>query len=260
MALRGLAVWCGYLLLGVFAWLPCQGHAQVVASDDERGRTHFEAGASYYQSGRYSEAAHEFNEAFQLSGRPEMLLNVSRAHEKAGEVHEAVLALELLLERFPQTSYRPEAETALARLRLLDVPPAATPAPPPAVTPAAEPPAAPLPESRGIWPPRTHTLVLGSTALLTGVVSLAVGVRAHRIHDGLEQRCESDLCSPDERNELERGQRLGRTSTGLSFAALALASATAVLWVLDVRRERATTRLSLGVEPGGLQAHLRWEL
>ena len=261
MALRGMAAWWVSFFLGLFVCLSA-AHAQVVASDDERGRKHFEAGASYYELGRFSEAAHEFREAFELSGRPEMLINVWRAHERAGETHEAVLALELLLERFPQSSYRPEAERELARLRPLDtaVEPSAPALPPPSlVSEAAPSPPLPSAEPRR-WPPSKLTLVLGSSALATGIVSLALGVRAHRIHDGLEQRCEGGLCSPSEQDELDRGRRLARTSTGLSFASLALASATAVFWVLDVRRERASPRVALRVGRGSCAAQLRWEL
>jgi tetratricopeptide (TPR) repeat protein len=262
MAVRGEAAWWLSLILGLCTWLGA-AHAQVVASDDERGRKHFEAGASYYELGRYAEAAREFHEAFDLSGRPEMLLNVSRAHEHAGELHDAVLALELLLERYPQTSYRAEAEAVLARLRPLDRAPAvAAPALELAPVPqrAARPPeSAPSQEPR-LWPPSTLTLALGGSALATGIVSLAVGVRAHRMHQGLEQRCQDALCSPSERDQLDHGQRLARTSTGLTFAALALASATAVFWVLDVRRERARPRLALGVGRGSCHAQLRWEL
>jgi tetratricopeptide (TPR) repeat protein len=277
MALRGVAVWCLSLWLCSFAVLPARGAAQVVSSDDERGRTHFEAGASYYELGRYAEAAHEFQEAFELSGRPEMLINVWRAHERAGQMHEAVLALRLMLERFPQSNYRPEAEATLARLAPLDAesaPEAPEPEAPEPEAPEPEVPVLPAPEltpaplpvqtakttERAVWPPSTYTLVLGSTAVVTGVLSLALGVRAHNIHDGLEQRCEGGLCAPDERHELEHGQRLARTSTGLSFAALALGAASAVLWVFDVKRERASTRLALGIERGGLAAHVRWEL
>src|SRR5688572_14255342 len=122
MALRAEAVCSSLCLVWVvlFACLPWHVHAQVLASDDERGRTHFEAGASYYDQGRYEDAAREFREAFELSGRPEMLINIAHALERAGHVHDAVRSLELLLDRYPQTSYRAEAESELARLRPLD--------------------------------------------------------------------------------------------------------------------------------------------
>ena len=48
-------------------------HAQ---SDDERARTHFEAGSSYYDQARYADAAREFQASYNLSPHPELLLNI----------------------------------------------------------------------------------------------------------------------------------------------------------------------------------------
>jgi tetratricopeptide (TPR) repeat protein len=276
MALRGQSVWSTLCLVCLVLFACSKVHAQVLASDDERGRTHFEAGVSYYEQERFDEAAREFREAFQLSGRPEMLINIARALEHAGQIHQAVLSLELLLERYPKTSYRAEAETELARLRPLDVQgseAAAPPSEPAAVQPVAAPaPAEPAPaepslqpaaderEAPRFWPPRLPTLIVGTSALAVGIASLGVGLRAHGLYGDLEGRCDGGVCAPAQRDDRDRGQRLARTSTGLSFAALALGSATAVLWVLDVKRAKTRTQLSLSLDPRGYAAHIRWEL
>src|SRR5882672_1355647 len=85
--------------------------------DDERARTHFAAGESYFEQQRFEAAAREFREAFELSGRPEMLIDQARALALSGHVDLAIEALELLLDRYPQTSYRGDAEVRLANLR-----------------------------------------------------------------------------------------------------------------------------------------------
>lgn len=249
-------------LLGLALW-PQQVRAE--SPDDERARAHFAAGQEYFGQERYAEAAEEFDEAYQLSGRPEMLINRARSEQRAGRPDEAIVSLELLFERHPQTSYRAEAEGQLAQLRAeRDARATGAEAPkqvaPPELAPA---PLAP-PEAKRelkLWPPRTPTLIAGSALVATVLVSAGTGWAAHAKHERLERRCRPvDQCPEgyDYQADKERGQRLSRVSTGFTFAALALAAATAVLWVYDVRAEKR--RLSLGVRGSlaGAETQLRW--
>jgi len=48
-------------------------------------RNHFEAGRTYFERARYEDAHREFAEAYRLSQRPTLLLNMSRAREAAGD-------------------------------------------------------------------------------------------------------------------------------------------------------------------------------
>ena len=52
-------------------------------SDDEAARRHFRLGQAYYQNGQFPEAAAEFEQAYQLSGRPQLLYNIYLAHRDA---------------------------------------------------------------------------------------------------------------------------------------------------------------------------------
>jgi hypothetical protein len=93
------------------------------------------------------------------------------------------------------------------------------------------------------------------------LVSVGTGWAAHAKYKDLDARCKpSDQC-PDSSNiadDRDRGQTLARTSTGFTFAAIALGAATAVLWAYDVKAQK--TRLSLGVRTSLSSAHaqLRW--
>jgi tetratricopeptide (TPR) repeat protein len=259
------------LVLLLVLWVPV-GKVRALSEDDERARAHFVAGEAYFEDQRYGDAAREFKEAYELSGRPEMLVNLSRAHERAGASAEAMADLELLLGRHPQTSYRAEAEVRLANLRaaqpeLATAQHASRPAEPPAA-----PQPAPEPAAGKLWPPRVPTLIVGGAALAGALVAVATGWAAHAKHEDLEQSCR-DGCPADVEADKERGQRLARTSTGMTFAAIALGGASAVLWVLDVRasgaREPANharvggatsnTRARLGVRSSAaaLEARLR---
>ena len=62
-----------------------------------RARELFEKGDAAYAEGRYEEAHASFFEAYELSGRPQLLFNVSNALERLGRYAEAVEALEKYL-------------------------------------------------------------------------------------------------------------------------------------------------------------------
>jgi tetratricopeptide (TPR) repeat protein len=75
-------------------------HAQVKsekAANDQRARELFQKGDTAYAEGRYEEALAAFSEAYELSGRAQLLFNVSNALERLGRYQEAVDALEKYL-------------------------------------------------------------------------------------------------------------------------------------------------------------------
>jgi tetratricopeptide (TPR) repeat protein len=67
------------------------------AALDVRARELFQKGDTAYAEGRYEEAHTAFHEAYELSGRPQLLFNISNALERLGRYTEAVEALEKYL-------------------------------------------------------------------------------------------------------------------------------------------------------------------
>lgn len=67
------------------------------AANDQRARELFQKGDVAYAEGRYEEALGAFQEAYDLSGRAQLLFNVSNALERLGRYQEAVDALEKYL-------------------------------------------------------------------------------------------------------------------------------------------------------------------
>ncbi|CAN5711996.1 hypothetical protein BH11MYX4_BH11MYX4_08130 [soil metagenome] len=67
------------------------------AANDQRAKELFAKGDGAYAEGRYEEALAAFQEAFTLSGRPQLLFNVSNALERLGRYADAVDALERYL-------------------------------------------------------------------------------------------------------------------------------------------------------------------
>jgi len=67
------------------------------AAADQRARELFLKADAAYAEGRYEEALGAFQEAYDLSGRPQLLFNISNSLERLGRYQEAVDALEKYL-------------------------------------------------------------------------------------------------------------------------------------------------------------------
>lgn len=67
------------------------------AAADVRARELFLKGDAAYAEGRYEEALAAFQEAYDLSGRPQLLFNISNSLERLGRYQEAVDALDKYL-------------------------------------------------------------------------------------------------------------------------------------------------------------------
>lgn len=86
---------------------------------DRLARTHYEAGSSYYQQGRYEDALREFEEAHRLSSparRAVLLYNIGLAHERLGHLTQAIDALRQYVEGAPGAE---DVEVVRERMRTL---------------------------------------------------------------------------------------------------------------------------------------------
>jgi tetratricopeptide (TPR) repeat protein len=105
------------LALGAYLLFTLTSTALAQPSDDERARGHFNAGASYFDQRRYDLAAREFEEAFRLSDRPALLLNLSTTYERLDQLDRAAEYLEQYLQREPTSPQRRTLEIRLEELR-----------------------------------------------------------------------------------------------------------------------------------------------
>ncbi len=118
------------------------------------GRTYYESGSRAFAEHRFADAARDFQEAHNITHRPELLFNIARARESAGDLRGALEAYELF-SAAGAPGYDPttlQRDMAALRLRLAAQPmtPLANPAMTPLVTqpapaPATAPVAAPTP-------------------------------------------------------------------------------------------------------------------
>lgn len=86
---------------------------------DDQARSRFRVGLSLYQEGRFRESATEFQSAFDLSHRAQLLYNVYLAWRDAGDVPKATEALRGFLGQTPDDG-TPERHSLVARLASME--------------------------------------------------------------------------------------------------------------------------------------------
>jgi TolA-binding protein len=100
---------------------PTESMAQSTVTDEDmtdlKARGHFRLGREYYEQGRFADAAKEFEVAYGLSGRGELLFNVYLAYRDAQDVANAARALRGYLAAVADVE---EREHLTARLAALD--------------------------------------------------------------------------------------------------------------------------------------------
>src|SRR5689334_12023880 len=91
--------------------------AAPTANDNEAARAHFMAGSAYYEQANYADAVKEFNEAYRLSQRPDLLYNLALAYERLEQWDEAIGALDRYLALKPDAQDRNIIQTRLENMK-----------------------------------------------------------------------------------------------------------------------------------------------
>lgn len=84
--------------------------------DDLQARSHFRLGRQLYDEGRFADAAREFEIAYGLSGRAQLLYNVYLGHRDAQHTEKAAAALRGYLSAIPEAPGREHLEARLGAL------------------------------------------------------------------------------------------------------------------------------------------------
>jgi tetratricopeptide (TPR) repeat protein len=84
---------------------------------DWEARERFELGRTFLEAGRFQQAAEEFEQAYRLSKRPQLLYNVYIANRDAGNLDAAVSALRNYLAQVPDAPDRINLEARLASMQ-----------------------------------------------------------------------------------------------------------------------------------------------
>jgi len=106
------------LAVAALALSVCLAAGNVARADDDTAaaREHYQKGTSYYDLGRYPEAIHEFEAAYELKNDPALLYNLAQSHRLAGNTEQALHFYRTYLRRVPKVSNRAEIEERIAAL------------------------------------------------------------------------------------------------------------------------------------------------
>ncbi|HEX2675118.1 MAG TPA: tetratricopeptide repeat protein [Polyangiales bacterium] len=246
---------------------------------DERARAHFKAGTSLYDSGRFPEAAEEWEQAYALSKRNALLYNIYVAHRDASNLPKAIDALQrYLATNDPDPSARLNLEARLKAMqaaqaqadeqRKASEAAASTPPPSAAAQPAPAP-AAPPPTSSGahteIYRSSSEqvlpvTLMILGSALTTGGIITGIVTRS-RVAE-LEKHCPGNVCPPsyDLHSQKDTAQTTAIVTDVLLATGIVSGGLGVILWFTsgeEVEVQNAKLRPGLACAPGACQATLR---
>ncbi len=230
--------------------------AQPVESDDEQARSHFLAARSYYEQARYEDAAREFEEAYRLSSRAALLVNLSMAYERSGDLPHAADALERYLAEAQDIDNRVSLESRLTALRArIAAGEIGTPDPTTSPDDGAAPP--PATDANAESGGGMSGLMIGSIASFgvaaASVIVLAVtGAMADDRFAQLASMCPGAECDSSLRPVRDEGVTLATVSTAFTFVAIGTAVLGGVLLVLGL--------LDGGSPDRGGQDHVRLRL
>ncbi|HVX96261.1 MAG TPA: tetratricopeptide repeat protein [Polyangia bacterium] len=177
-----------------------------------QAREHYQKGTSYYDLGKYTEAIHEFEAAYELKNDPALLYNLAQSNRLAGNPEQALRFYRTYLRYVPKAPNRAEIDDRIKQLETLvnqknaaqttppnqtippggnaqppvtTAPPAATTpvepvqpaAPPPGAPPAAPPPeyVAPAPGTPTVYAPPPQIPDDHHTMIRAGAIVAGVG-------------------------------------------------------------------------------------
>ena len=238
-------------------------HSPVFAqtSSDDLARKHFESGAAYLEESDYDNALQAFQKSYDLSKRPEILLNIATVQERRTDLPAAVAALKQFLSVAPANDEHIDA----TKLRIQNLekriaeaassapgPASPVPATPPAVAAAPVPPPAAEPHHSRL--PAYVVLGVGGAALGGAIVT---GVLAKGKYDDAKGSC-SPACSDA---DLSSSRSLALTSTILTGVAVVGAGVGITLLLISGAQPAQVSylpRLDLRALPGAARAQATW--
>ncbi|MEM9193695.1 MAG: tetratricopeptide repeat protein, partial [Myxococcota bacterium] len=177
------------VLILIAASLPRLALAQDGPDPDvvARARNHFEAGRSYYEDGRFADAAREFEETYRLTTHPDVLYNLGSTYDQMERYEDALDAYAGYLREVTDSPDAPRIERRARELRVMIQASAREEqeAAPPETLPAGE----PAPSSGGVLGP-IPTVVAFAGAVVWAVVAGAAWAGANSVFNDLETGCQ----------------------------------------------------------------------
>jgi len=238
---------------------------------------HFQSGRSYFDQGRYEDAVREWQQAYRLSNRTVLLVNIATAQERIFQFSDAIRSLERYLSvgGAEADQNRTTIETRITNLRALrdrmaagqgDQPPQQ---PPPQQPPPQQPPQQPPDQPPPDQPPPPQTppdqpddgsrrrvwswVMLGTTGLFT-ILPIITGAMAMGRMGDLEDQCPDMVCADAGlQDTADSGTTLAVVTDVFIGLAAASALATILLFIFEGRNSgeaQSTARVTPLFGPG----------
>ncbi|HTA90945.1 MAG TPA: hypothetical protein VK745_15245 [Polyangiaceae bacterium] len=257
--------------LGGLALLAAHATSFAQSTSDDLARRHFESGAAYLEESDYDNALQAFQKAYDLSKRPEILLNIATVHERKAELQPAIDALNQYLGvATPGDEHVDAVKLRIQNLqkRLADEktnPPAAANAsiavaPAGGASPAAAPPAnavSPAPPPEPAHASRLPAFVAFGVGGVAAGAAVITGIIADSDYNSAKSSC-SPACSD---SQLSSGRTLALTSTILTGVAIVGVGVGVTLLLTsgpDPAQTSLAPRLHLAGAPGAAHADATW--
>lgn len=246
-------------VVGMLATTPVLAQEATPEEGESEARMHFRLGRAYYDSGRFTEAAAEFELAYEQSQRPALLYNLYVAYRDAAQMRQAADALRRYLSLAVEVENRDQLEARLASMEA-----AAEDEPEPADAPPAEatpdtPPASPSSAGGGggTWTPGWIIAGVGGAIVVGGVIT---GVLALDAQARLESEfgCTAEgACQPGFEATRDEGALLAGLTDGFLIGGAAIAATGVILALVlsDGGGDAATAGVGCG--PEGCMGHVR---
>jgi tetratricopeptide (TPR) repeat protein len=224
---------------------------------DAEARKHFQIGKLLLDSGRFQEATTEFEAAYKLSGRPQLLYNLYIAYRDAGNVDKAIESLRGYLDKVPDAPDRINLTARLASLeeqrkRQLEQAERARLASEEAERAKAE-------AAKRTYTVTDHSVVpwvvMGVGGALI-VASVGTGVAALGKSKELEENCfDATSCPRSQEDNINKARALSTTTDVLWISGAATAVTGFVLWVTGVLDTERQVPISRRGVPDRLRGH-----
>jgi tetratricopeptide (TPR) repeat protein len=222
---------------------PAAARAQTDPTRDAEARLHFATGRDAFSRGDFATAVTEFERAYALSRRAQLLYNIGTTYERLHRWEEARSALQRYLDAVTDAPDRGEVE---GRIRIIDVeiqhmtyePPPPAPAAPPQIVVVDRPVVV-----QSVRPWQVTFWVAGGLTAVSGGLALGIGLLADQRYRTLIDTCAPPAhngCNEADVSDMRLRQNL---VTGSIIAAGTFAALTVTSFILDrvVDRPSAAT-------------------
>jgi tetratricopeptide (TPR) repeat protein len=251
-------------LVAVIGLITLELPTRALAEDVAAAKLHYERGTALYDLQRYTEAAKEYEAAFEAKNDPALLFNIAQAYRFGGDYAKAITAFRSYLRRVPTADNRAEVEQRITELQKLSdeqkknqqTPPTGTlkpgqsatapETPAPTVTKPTDEPATPatIHATEAPVAQRRGKLIAGIAIGAFGVAGLAAGAAMEGLassnNQALSHPAAGATFNPSQEQALKSEQTAGPILLALGGAALVTG---VVLTVVGLRERRSPSRV-----------------